>query len=188
MRIVWSHSQRVLLWGKIWNRALGQHQAGRTQAQGQDSSLELRIGFWTSPLPWYIGRILTLQLSFTFNFWIHFPMNLHKGHYADTQCWLGRYKGDWAQDSRRILSYITVCDYDITYLQENPQKLGWGSWRDILHYILGLHSLYQGQCDRSYTSVFKYYFSNTWTGLGHFRVSLCSSGMEIELSPYRHFP
>ena len=29
-----------------------------------------------------------------------------------------------AQDSRRILSYITVCDYNITYLQENPQRLG----------------------------------------------------------------
>jgi len=28
------------------------------------------------------------------------------------------------QDSRRILSYITVCDYDTTYLQENPQRLG----------------------------------------------------------------
>jgi len=25
-----------------------------------------------------------------------------------------------AQDFRRILSYITVCDYDTTYLQENP--------------------------------------------------------------------
>ena len=33
-------------------------------------------------------------------------------------------KGDWAQDSRRILSYITVCGYDTTYLQENPQRLG----------------------------------------------------------------
>jgi len=33
-------------------------------------------------------------------------------------------KGDWAQDSRRILSYIIVCDYDTTYLQENPQRLG----------------------------------------------------------------
>jgi len=29
-----------------------------------------------------------------------------------------------AQDSRRILSYITVYDYDITHLQENPQRLG----------------------------------------------------------------
>ena len=29
-----------------------------------------------------------------------------------------------AQDSRRILSYITVCDYDTTHLQENPQRLG----------------------------------------------------------------
>jgi len=28
-----------------------------------------------------------------------------------------------AQDSRRILRYITVCDYDITHLQENPQRL-----------------------------------------------------------------
>ena len=45
-----------------------------------------------------------------------------------------------AQDSRRILRYITVCGYDTTYLQENPQRLGWGSWRDVLHYILGLHS------------------------------------------------
>jgi len=33
-------------------------------------------------------------------------------------------KGDWAQDSRRILSYITVCGYDTTHLQENPQRLG----------------------------------------------------------------
>jgi len=29
-----------------------------------------------------------------------------------------------AQDSRRILSYITVCGYDTTHLQENPQRLG----------------------------------------------------------------
>jgi len=29
-----------------------------------------------------------------------------------------------AQDSRRILRYITVCDYDTTHLQENPQRLG----------------------------------------------------------------
>jgi len=29
-----------------------------------------------------------------------------------------------AQDSRRILSYITVCDYDTIHLQENPQRLG----------------------------------------------------------------
>jgi len=29
-----------------------------------------------------------------------------------------------AQDSRRILSYITVCSYDTTHLQENPQRLG----------------------------------------------------------------
>ena len=28
------------------------------------------------------------------------------------------------QDSRRILSDITVCDYDITHLQENSQRLG----------------------------------------------------------------
>jgi len=35
-----------------------------------------------------------------------------------------RCKGDWAQDSRRILSYITVCNYDTTHLQENPQRLG----------------------------------------------------------------
>jgi len=33
-------------------------------------------------------------------------------------------KGDWAQDSRRILSNITACGYDITYLQKNPQRLG----------------------------------------------------------------
>jgi len=35
-----------------------------------------------------------------------------------------RCKGDWAQDSRRIPSYITVCNYDTTHLQENPQRLG----------------------------------------------------------------
>ena len=29
-----------------------------------------------------------------------------------------------APDSRRILSNITVCSYDITHLQENPQRLG----------------------------------------------------------------
>ena len=29
-------------------------------------------------------------------------------------------KGDWAQDSRRILSNITACGYDTTHLQENP--------------------------------------------------------------------
>ena len=39
--------------------------------------------------------------------------------YEDGLC-----KGDWVQDSRRILSYITICDYDTTYLQENPQRLG----------------------------------------------------------------
>jgi len=33
-------------------------------------------------------------------------------------------KGDWAQDSRRILSNITDCGYDTTHLQENPQRLG----------------------------------------------------------------
>jgi len=33
-------------------------------------------------------------------------------------------KSNWAQDSRRILSYITVCNYDTTHLQENPQRLG----------------------------------------------------------------
>ena len=52
----------------------------------------------------------------------------------------GKCKGNWAQDSRRILSYITVCGYDTTHLQENPQRLGWGSWKDVLHYILVLHS------------------------------------------------
>jgi len=29
-----------------------------------------------------------------------------------------------AQDSRRILSNITVYNYDTTHLQENPQRLG----------------------------------------------------------------
>ena len=29
-----------------------------------------------------------------------------------------------AQDSRKILSYITVCGYNTTHLQENPQRLG----------------------------------------------------------------
>ena len=28
------------------------------------------------------------------------------------------------QDSRRILRYITVCDYDTTHFQKNPQRLG----------------------------------------------------------------
>ena len=46
----------------------------------------------------------------------------------------------------------------------------------------------QGLCDQSYTSVFKYYFSNTWTGLGCSRVLLYSLGIEIELSPYIHPP
>jgi len=49
-----------------------------------------------------------------------------------------------AQDSRRILRYITVCNYDTTHLQENPQRLGWGSWRDLLHYILVLYPLVLG--------------------------------------------
>ena len=71
-----------------------------------------------------------------------------------------------------------------TRLQENPQRLGWGSWKDLLHYILGLHSLCQGQCDWSYTSMFKYYFSNTWTGLGRSGASLYSLEVEIKLSPY----
>jgi len=53
-------------------------------------------------------------------------------------------KSNWAQDSRRILSDITDCSYDTTHLQENPQRLGWGSWRDLLYYILGLHPLVSG--------------------------------------------
>jgi len=36
----------------------------------------------------------------------------------------GKCKGDWAPDSRRILSYITVCGYNTTHFQENPQRLG----------------------------------------------------------------
>ena len=80
---------------------------------------------------------------------------------------------------------ITVCNYNTTHLQENPQRLGWGSWRDVLYYILGLHSKCQGLCDWSYTSVFKYYFSNTWTGLGRSGALLCSSRVKIELSPVR---
>ena len=82
---------------------------------------------------------------------------------------------------RTLPSYLS--DLRVVPLQ-NPQRLGWGFWRDILHYILGLHSKCQGQCNWSYTSVFKYYFSNTWTSLGCSRVSLCSLGVEIELSPY----
>ena len=39
---------------------------------------------------------------------------------------------------------ITDCNYDTTHLQENPQRLGWGSWRDLLHYILVLHPLVSG--------------------------------------------
>ena len=35
---------------------------------------------------------------------------------------------------------ITVCSYDTTHLQENPQRLEWDSWRDVLYYILVLHS------------------------------------------------
>ena len=50
-------------------------------------------------------------------------------------------KNDWAQDSRRILSNITACGYDTTHLQKNPQRLGWGFWRDPLHYI---HPLVSG--------------------------------------------
>jgi len=79
---------------------------------------------------------------------------------------------------------ITVCSYNTTHLQENPQRLGWGFWRDVLHCILSLYSLCQDQHNRSYTSVFKYYFSNTWTGLGRSGASLCSSRVEIELFPY----
>jgi len=85
------------------------------------------------------------------------------------------------------VSRILICckgDWS-TRLQKNPQRLGWGSWRNVLYYILGLHSKCQGLCDWSYTSVFKYYFSNTWTGLGCSRVSLCSLEVEIELFPYR---
>jgi len=44
----------------------------------------------------------------------------------------------------------------------------------------------QGLCDWSYTSVFKYYFSNTWTGLDCSRVLLCSLGVGIEVSSYIH--
>jgi len=36
----------------------------------------------------------------------------------------GHCKGDWAQDSRRILSNIIDCGYDTTHFQENPQRLG----------------------------------------------------------------
>ena len=56
----------------------------------------------------------------------------------------GGVRATGAQDSRRILSNITDCGYDTTHLQENPQRLGWGSWRDVLYYILSLHSLCQG--------------------------------------------
>ena len=33
-------------------------------------------------------------------------------------------KGDWAQDSKRILSDITDCSQGTTHFQKNPQKLG----------------------------------------------------------------
>jgi len=38
--------------------------------------------------------------------------------------WVIIVRATGAQDSRRILSDITVCDYDTTHLQENPQRLG----------------------------------------------------------------
>jgi len=38
------------------NKTLGQHQTGSTQAQDQDSSLELKIKFQTSLLPQYTGK------------------------------------------------------------------------------------------------------------------------------------
>jgi len=67
----------------------------------------------------------------------------------------------WPQMSRYIGQYISTCDvratghktpgefsvnitvssYDTTHFQENPQRLGWGSWRDLLHYI---HPLVSG--------------------------------------------
>ena len=61
-----------------------------------------------------------------------------KGEMTCMKCFWGTLvsvRATGAQDSRRILRYITVCDYDTTHLQENPQRLGWGSWRDLLHYI-----------------------------------------------------
>jgi len=40
-------------------------------------------------------------------------------------CFLeGLVRATGAQDSRRILSNITVYNYDTTHLQENPQRLG----------------------------------------------------------------
>jgi len=39
--------------------------------------------------------------------------------------WKGAFvRATGAQDSRRILSNITVYNYDTTHLQENPQRLG----------------------------------------------------------------
>jgi len=43
---------------------------------------------------------------------------------VSTQVLVVNCKGNWAQDSRRILSNITDCGYDTTHLQENPQRLG----------------------------------------------------------------
>ena len=42
---------------------------------------------------------------------------------------------------------ITDCNYDTTHLQENPQRLEWGSWRDLLYYILVLHLLVSGSAE-----------------------------------------
>ena len=39
---------------------------------------------------------------------------------------------------------ITDCNYDTTHPQENPQRLEWGSWSNLLHYILVLHPLVLG--------------------------------------------
>jgi len=46
-----------------------------------------------------------------------------------------------------------------------------------------MHSTHHGVTIMT-TSVFKYYFSNTWTGLDYSGVSLCSLGVEIELFSY----
>jgi len=47
------------------------------------------------------------------------------GKVLSIKCLDEKCKSDWGtQDFRRILSDITVCDYDTTYLQKNPQRLG----------------------------------------------------------------
>ena len=116
----------------IWNSRWNKNYSGIWQSRGD------------KPDPQTMLRPKCISLSFRHQYAEPVLAGLHKESNLAGQSFPGSkeapVRATGAQDSRRILSYITVCSYDTTHLQENPQRLGWGSWRDVLHYILVLHS------------------------------------------------